>query len=518
MATRLEHLIDDDVIERNDISQKPKAQEKRQFNHKVSRRGLASSSIAQVRSVLTRPQLLQCADSYVNNGMVRTLVDKSVFFINPKRTTTAIEPNDEVLEGSSEQETKTLLKEIANDTLIIEMDGYAPRPANIKDLRKKIVRCNKRVKLHDRSDKLLNSKLVFGRAALEIIRFPKSPDWPRHGEPMALRHLNSIRLVDVDVDVRSGVFNGYFYDEGTGSGFKETKRFIQAENLIPIWHDDNNLYDNTNYSGLSAVWTILSVSQTDDVINDEDGPEQVKALSAAQGIVYPGSSKQGDVDAMNDSLNQGTWTVTPFKDFRAEVHDLGRDPMQLINFREGNAKYMAKCMNSPLFLTFEDTANFATANQVMQVYKSGMLERERTAWQGTLEDYYYATILADHLNIELKDVISAPINIKVIFPDINFEVRADVINADKILVDMGVMNPADVAKDINRKDLVERIEQEMADEEAAQEQARQAAIKIALANRGQAPQNGNGQVNNGQQENPQTNQQGNRQPPFQVRS
>lgn len=500
-------------------TEKPRTVPKRRFTHNVSRKGLASSSIAQVRSVLSRPQLLQCADAYVNNGMVRTLVDKSVFFINPKRTTTVIEPNDEVLEGSSEQETKTLLKEIADDTLTIQMDGYPDKPANIKDLRKKIVRCNKRVKLHDRSDKLLNSKLVFGRAALEINRFPTSPEWPRFGEPMALRHLNSIRLVDVDVDIRSGVFKGYFYDEGSGSGFKETKRFIKAENLIPIWHDDNNLYDNTNYSGLSAVWTILSVSQTDDVINDEDAPEQVKALSAATGIVYPGSNKQADVDAMNDSLNQGTWTVTPFPEFRAEVHDLGRDPMQLINFREGNAKYMAKCMNSPLFLTFEDTANFATANQVMQVYKSGMLERERTAWQGTLEDYYYATILADHLNIELKDVISAPINIKVVFPDINFEVRADVINADKILVDMGVMNPADVAKDINRKDLVERIEQEMAAEEAAQEKARQDAIKIALANRGQQQGQGQqGQNQNGQQENPQTNQQGNRPAPFQVRS
>ena len=365
MATRLEHLIDDDTPVRTEQEQQPKTTPKRHFNHNVSRRGLASSSIAQVRSVLSRPQLLQCADAYVNNGMVRTLIDKSVFFINPKRTTTVIEPNDEVLEGSTEQETKTLLKEIADDTLTIQMDGYPDKPGNLKELRKKIVRCNKRVKLHDRSDKLLNSKLVFGRGALEIIRFPASKDWPRFGEPLALRHLNSIRLVDVDVDIRSGVFKGYFYDEGSGSGFKQTKRFIKVENLIPIWHDDNNLYDNTNYSGLSAIWPILSVSQTDDVINDEDGPEQAKALSAAVGIVYPGSSKQADVDAMNDSLNQGTWTVTPFPEFRAEVHDLGRDPMQLINYREGDAKYMAKCLNSPLFLTFEDTANFATANQVM---------------------------------------------------------------------------------------------------------------------------------------------------------
>ena len=447
--------------------------------------------------------------------MVRTLVDKSVLLINPKRTGFVIEPNDELTEGASDQETRQIIQSIANDTMEVEMDGYPTKPARIKDLRKKLVRCNKRVKLYDRNNKLLNSKFVFGKGALETIRFPTTPEWPRFGEPMALRHLNSIRLVDVQVDVRSGVFKGYFYDEGSGSGFSETKRFIAAENLIPIWHDDQNLYDNTNYSGLSAVWTVLSVSQTDDVINDEDAPEQVKALSAAVGIVYPGSSKQTDVDAMNDSLNQGTWTTTPFEHFRAEVHDLGRDPNQLSDFREADGKYMAKCLNSPMFMTFEDTANFATANQVMQVYKSGVLEAERTSFQGTLEDYYYATILADHLNIELKDVISAPINIKVLFPDTNFEVRSEIINGDKILVDIGTMNPADVAKDINRQDLVERIEKEMRDEEAAQEKARQEAIKIALANRALGNGNGNG---NGDQANPQTNEQGNKPAPFAVRA
>lgn len=500
-----QRLLSDDPFVQKEDDPKSKTIEKRKFNHNISRRGLAASSIAQVRSVLTRPQLLQCADAYVNNGMVRTLVDKTVLLINPKRTGFVIEPNDELTEGATDQEARTLLKSIADDTLEVEMDGYPTKPARIKELRRKIVRCNKRVKLYDRNNKLLNSKYVFGRGALEVKRFPTSPEWPRFGEPLALRHLNSLRLVDVEVDITSGVFKGYFYDEGTGSGFSETKRFIKAENLIPIWHDDNNLYDNTNYSGLSAVWTVLSVSQADDVINDEDIPEQTKGISAAQGIVYPGSSKQDDVDAMQESLQAGTWTVTPFPDFRAEVHDLGRDPNQLAALREADGKYMAKCLNSPMFMTFEDTANFATANQVMQVYKSGVLEAERTSFQGTLEDYYYATILADHLNIELKDVISAPINIKVLFPDTNFEVRKDIIDADKILVDIGVMNPVDVAKDINRKDLVERIEQEQQAEEAAIEQQRQQSIDIALAQR---MMNGNGQQGdmmvNGQ---PQRNQQ-----------
>ena len=120
-------------------------------------------------------------------------------------------------------------------------------------------------------------------------------------------------------------------------------------------------------------------------------------------------------------------------------------------------------MNLALFLMYEDTANFATANQTMQTYKAGVLKRYRTWLQGILEDYWYDTILADHLGMEVKDVISSPIKVKAIFADINFETRKEVIEGDKILVDMEELNRIDVAKDIDRKDIVARIEQEEAD-------------------------------------------------------
>jgi hypothetical protein len=491
----------DDTIEKEDTNEsKPKVVPKRKaFDHKVSRRGLAASSIGQVRQVLNRTQLLQCADAYVNNGMVRTLIDKTVFFIQGERTGFVIEANEELSEGAADTELRQLEKSIVDDTL--EFEG---KPALIKDLRRKIIRVNKRLKLHDRLDKLLTSTLIFGRNALEIIRLPPGADWPKFGEPIALRHLNSIRLVDVQVNKTSGNFDGFFYDEGTGSGFSETKRFIKSQNLISAFHDDNNLYDNTNYSGLSTVWPILSVSQADDVINDEDIPEITKNLSAGVGVYYPGTSSQSDIDESRDQLVQGTFMVTPHDNFRMEVHNLGRDPMELPNLRRMDAQYMAMCMSSPLFLTFEDTANFATANQVMQVYKAGMLKRYRTWLQGILEEYY-DTILADHFNVELKDVISLPIKIKAIFPDINFETRKDVIEADKMLVDMSVFGPTDVAKDIDRKDIVQRIEEEQAAEEKAIEQQRQQSINQAVQQRNQVNQNG--QPQNNQQNNLQQTQQ-----------
>ena len=118
----------------------------------------------------------------------------------------------------------------------------------------------------------------------------------------------------------------------------------------------------------------------------------------------------------------------------------------------------------PMFLLFEDTANFATANQVMQVYKAGMLKRYRTWFQGILEKHWYDPMLADHLNIDLKDVISADIKIKAIFPDINFETRKEILEGDQIAANLGVLNKVDIAKDIGREDIVPRLELEMAQE------------------------------------------------------
>ena len=139
---------------------------------------------------------------------------------------------------------------------------------------------------------------------------------------------------------------------------------------------------------------------------------------------------------------------------------------------------------------YEDTANFATANQTMQVYKAGVLKRYRTWLQGILEDYWYDTILADHLGMEVKDVLSSPIKIKAIFQDINFETRKEIIEADKILFDMDVVNRADIAKDIDRKDLVTRIESE----ESKMDEEQKAAVNDTFMNQRNELQQKNAQL------------------------
>jgi len=470
---------DEDVKPKTTIKGQVLNQPKRTFKHEVQSRAAAVDTTQQT-TVLTQDQLAQCGYAYINNGIVRGVVDRSVFFIQGERTKAVVEANDELIEISDDEEAKQLEEDIINDTLVIQNDPEQENPipsgpARIKDLKRKTVRLNKRVKLHTGIEKGLTSSLVFGRGFLEIVRLPVDERWPIYGEPVALKHLVTKNVAEVFFNSKTGAFEGIDYN--TGDSIKPT-RFIKSTNLIPFFHDDNNIIENTQGSGLSAVWPILSVSQSDDVINDEDIPEITKNTGGVLTIIRAATNDDGKLREIKEKANGKTQMVVG----EGQVEDvlsvpLGRDPHELTDVRIANGKYICQCMNLPLFLLFEDTANFATANQTMQVYKAGVLKRYRTWLQGILEDYWYDTILADHLGIEVKDVVSAPIKIKAVFADINFETRKEVIEADKILMDMGVFNERDVAKDIDRPDIVNRLDSEEAQREKQQEQDVQNAFQ-----------------------------------------
>ena len=416
-------------------------------------------------TVLTDDQLKQCGDAYINNGMVRGVVDRTIFFVQGDRTKFVIDPNDELTESIPDEEEQQLQRDIAEDTLHIDQETdeatgeviIKAQDARIKDLRKKNIRLNKRVRLHINIERLLNSALVFGRGALEIVRLAKSEQWPRYGEPVALRHIPTRTITDVVFNPTTGRFEVFYYNTGKPD---KPIRFIKAENCIVAIHDDNNIYENTQGSGLSAVWPILSVSQADDVINDEDVPEIVRNTGGVMNLIYGGTNNEEKLKEFQKKVDGKTQVIHGLDGVEVISTPLGRKPTDITEVRTANGKYICQCMNLPLFLMFEDTANFATANQTMQVYKEGILKRYRTWLQGILEDCWYDTILADHLDIDVKDVISAPIKIKATFSDISFETRELKVQTDEKLFNMEVFNRQDVAKDIDRKDVATRLDEE----------------------------------------------------------
>jgi len=410
-------------------------------DHKISHYGLTGSTVSDGKPILKRGQLLQCIDGYHNDGTLRVMVDKRSDFILGNRPKQKVEINEDVVvDDVSEQALAAIMKE-----------------AEVKDLKLKINRINKKVNFHERLTTLVKQNFVIGRSAGGIER-EINEDFPFFGEPIALKILNPLRLKSPKINSKTYELEGIYYDFGEPD---KSNVLIGVNNLLPLWHNDNNLYDNTMYTGMSAIWPILSLAQANTYINDEDIPESAKSLWAKFGFVYVGDKNADSMKKFEKNAKVGTlfYHNNPMLD--AKIFDLKQDIRELTDVRMANMKAMCINFGFPMFLLFEDSANFATAKEVMQGYKAGVLERDRTWLRGFLERYWYDPILADHLGLDdLDDLLDAKIKVKAAFDDVNFETRRDIVETDIELLNAKVMLPIDVAKDAElAPEVIERLEQ-----------------------------------------------------------
>ena len=372
-------------------------------------------------SVLTKSQLSECADAYVNDGIIRRLVNLLVMGTKGKRVKFVVEPNEEISEFLKDEELRALNEQVSTKD-------------RVPELKRKQIRIDKRCRLDDKLNRFLKSFFIFGRAINGIVRFPTNPDFPRYGEPRALQPLNTTRILNVDVDPITYDLTGVEYDYGLEKG----KKMIRPTQMMFGVNDDNNLYDNTNYSGISPVWTCLSTSQTNVVINDEDLPEASKQLAHKFGFVYTGTNKKSVTEAIRNQLEMSTWLVHNQQGLTTDVKDLARDLTELPQVREMNAKYMTWSMMVPMFLLFEDTANFATANQALQAWRATTLDYYRTILQNILETYWYDPLVADHFDVDISEVLAQRIKMKPVFEDLIFDTYKDSTEAVTSLVNAGI--------------------------------------------------------------------------------
>ena len=419
--------------------------------HRISslNRALSAAAIKNVRNVNTLEQMKDCAESYANNGMVRTIVDKNIWFVQGPNTGFVIEPNNELLEGLNDEEITNLQEEMRQ---------------KYKELRIDTVRINKRAQLHDRTTKFLIHWYTFGQAYLEIARNKVGTGtgknkFPRYGEPMALKVLNPLRIEDKFVNTDDYELEGILYNYGVNikPNSQVKKKRIPITNLIPGWYDDANIFDNTYYSGMSPVWTILSASQIIEVILDENVPEFVKAIAEGIGAIYTGTNKESVTKQIKEALKHSTFFLHNQKELDIKEINIARDPQEIVGLLKMLGQYMCQALGLPLFLMYEDTANFATANQVMQAYKVTTILRQRQWLSNTLEKYWYDPMLADWFNCDIKDVIKQEIRIKPVFEDINFETNLDIITGVEKLINLDIYNRVDGAKSINNKEVAARL-------------------------------------------------------------
>lgn len=426
-------LLEDPEIERDlgfdrETITSIKVGSKRRFKHTINynQRGFSAANISSVKQILTNQQLIQCANSWINNGIMRQCLNKLVHHLLGQRTKFLVELNSELTEFIEKEKLAELVTSVLGEPEL-----------RVPELQQRLIRVNKRVELHNNLIKLCKNSLLFGRNFLGIERFPinQSGGWSQFGEPKALKPMNSLRIVDVAVDENTYAFNGFYYDYGTQD---KRKALVKPIDMIPLWNDDDNVLDQTYYSGTSLAWSCLTVAQAIDVMNDEDVPEYVKNLYAKIGECFAGGSQKSLIQAVKQELQGGSMLVHGKEKLRMTAIDVAGSLNDLMNCREASAKFIAWSMAIPLFIIFEDTANFATANKAMQTFKVGTLDRMRTWIQGALEKYWYDPMLADHLNIDLEQVLAARIKVKAVIEDIIYDLPEEIATKEVALVQTGI--------------------------------------------------------------------------------
>ena len=462
-------------------------------NYNYGQRGFASASIQNINTVLSQAQLKQCAYVWINNGIVRQCINKLCWHLLGERTSFTVDPNDELTEFIAKEKQRQLVAEILGES-----------KNRVEELRVKLIRVNKRCHLFDNNLKLVKNTFLFGRNFQRILRFSPNKEksetqpyaWPRFGEPEAIAPMNSLRIQDVKVNERTLKFQGYYYDFGVN---KERKQLIPSTEMIPMWNDDDNVLDMTYASGVPLVWSILSVAQAIDTMNDEDVPEYVKGLYAKLGVAYAGGPGKAIVTAFRKQLEVASIVVTGKKDANIQTVDLGGSLMDIMNGREASAKFIAWSTAIPLFIIFEDTANFATANQALQAFKAGTLDRMRRWLQDALETYWYDPILSDHFDIPIEQVIAQRIKIKAIIKDIVYDMRKDQVATEVSLVQAGIKTPEEALEALGEDELLDRRRQQQDMRDQMKQEAINEIRAKVIANGGDPNTFQQGQPNNNQQ-------------------
>jgi hypothetical protein len=419
-------------------------------------RGRTAATPNSPRSILTVAQQKECIDSYTNDGIMRRLVNILVMGIKGKRVGQVIKPNEELTIGLDDQE-------------LIKLNDSITKNDRVPDLQRNLIRINARVGFNEKLDMFLKSFFVTGRGLLEIKRFPAGEDFPIYGEPRALVPLNVINITNVIVNQSTFELDGIEYDDGDTTQRANPKRIIRPLSMLFGVNDDNNLYNNSMYSGVSPVWTCLSTSQSNLVINDEDIPEATRQVAQKFGFLYTGTNQPSHTAQIREQLANSTWLVHNNEKLKPEVYDLARDLTELPDVREMNSKYLTWSMMVPMFLIFEDTANFATASQALQAWKVTTIDYYRTVLQGILETYWYNPLIADHFGIDISDVITQKIKIKAEFEDLVFDTFKDKVDANCALVNASIFTDEFALENLGYDKFLQ-IKRELNEEIAAQKE------------------------------------------------
>ena len=367
----------------------------------------------QLENVLDTVSLTEVADAFFADGILRRIMSDMLDYVISDRIKYAVLLNKvwEENKGQLDPYDKEYFKEIEDSKIA----SYHIRVSKILE----------NINFQDRCIKLLATSMLFGRNGLKIAKEKQRP-FNNFGKPVGLVLLNPLQIKKAIItDNKTYQFGGFEYDWQVKD---RTADIIPREELIPFFYDDFNIYKNTYYSGLTRIYSLIGIAHGDQLINNYDIPEATQSVYTGNNYVYVGKESPVLVTKFATSHQRGiNYHDQPA--LHVEAAQASGKILEIVDTRLMNYKSACMILGIPLFLLFEDEANFATAAIAMQSFINGRVKRLQQLFADTLEEYLFMPMLADVSGIELETLRNRYVNrVKVIMPTITMETKTDRIN------------------------------------------------------------------------------------------
>ena len=397
----------------------------------------------QLENVLDTVSLTETADAFFADGIMRRIMSDFLDYVFPDYIKFAVVGNKVYDENKGKLRAKASPSisngngngsaKNNNESKVSDAER-AKRAEEFKELNEgdiayyhiKVSKLLENINLYDRSIKLLATSMIFGRNGLMIAKDRTDKTFTKFGKPTGLILLNPLQIKKAIItDNETYKFGGFEYDWQVKD---KTADIIGRDQLIPFFYDDFNIYKNTYYSGLTRLFSLVGISHGDQLINSYDIPEATQSVYTGNNWVYVGKESPILVTKFANSHQRGiNYHDQPA--LHVEAAQASGKILEIVDTRLMNYKSACMILGIPLFLLFEDEANFATAAIAMQSFINGRVQRLGQLFADTLQEYFFMPLLADISNIELDTLKEDYVNyVKVIMPKITLETKTDRIN------------------------------------------------------------------------------------------
>lgn len=442
------------------------------LNLEINEIGVASQDpnepdVAIIDKRYTDNQLDILEDVYINDWTATECVQKKAHFMWGREGKTVL---DTVYEYNRDSEKRIALKQIYQNT------KYTNTKNEIDKLN-----CDEDIELHDKGIDGTISALVYGRAAIQIIRQELSPDELQDPNvilvntgsklPTALKLLNSKRLGRIKVNAKTNkILSVEYLDvkkqgaDGVPIDVDEKDKFLPIEDLIYIVNTDGNVSTNAQFTGVSKYESIINVSMVKRIIMNQNIKEAAKTHYA--GILmamFPPETEDSVMSAWiaNAAKAAGRWFAHRLN-IKVEHWKTDTDLDKYSSLVELLDDAIMKAIGVPSALLGKETVKYSNMEELLIAWREGELQFWRRWAKRWLAKYWlnplFKLMLATNTNItsneppvpdnqpepnpegDTPNIIVEDDDVKLSyqFNDISFLSKLDIINGLKLLKDMGV--------------------------------------------------------------------------------